>query len=94
MHQNHHHLKKHVKHHKHAHERTVSVGRGGLYVPGQNWWGPMFCGVGLCSGVNGDHDHDTDGDRDDTVGVGGEGGESATAGIGAPGGAGSTAAGM
>ena len=54
----------------------------------------MFCGVGLCSGVNGDQDHDTDGDRNDTVGVGGEGGESATAGIGAPGGAGSTAAGM
>jgi len=85
--------KHHKKHHKkHRHERAVSVGRGGLYAPGYNWWGSMYCGVGLCSGVNGDHD--TGGENNDTVEAGGEGGESASAGIGAAAGAGSSASGM
>lgn len=85
-------FEEHKHHKKRRHERTVSIGRGGLYAPGYNWWGSMYCGVGLCSGVNGDHD--TSGEKNDTVGVGGEGGESASSGIGAAAGAGSTAAGM
>jgi hypothetical protein len=41
--QTHHHLKKHIKH---KHEHAVSVGRGGFWAPGQNWW----CSMGLCNG--------------------------------------------
>ena len=93
-----HHLKKHVKHHKHKHEKTVSVGRGGLYVPGQNWWGPMMCGVGLCSGVGGgDHEHNESQEQesqehDGTASPGGEAGESGAVTI--SGGGDSAAAGM
>ena len=87
-----HHKKHHKKHKKHHKEQTVSIGRGGLYAPGYNWWGSMYCGVGLCSGVSGNHD--TDGENNDTVGVGGEGGESASAGIGAAAGAGLSASGL
>jgi hypothetical protein len=101
MNQNKHHLKKHVKHHKHRHEKTVSVGRGGLYVPGNNWWGPMMCGVGLCSGTGGgqgDHEHDESQEQenqehgDGAVEAGGEAGESGA--VTVSGGGDSSAAGM
>lgn len=45
----HHPLKKHAKH---KHDHTVTVGRGGLWAPGQSWWG---CWGNNCGGMgNGD----------------------------------------